>query len=91
VLVLDNGHYGIEQFLLEPAYFNSASASPKPYLMLNRWHCADLAKALGVTSVSTVETEPQLNEALAAAKVATGPAFIAVRIRAHDLPSGLRA
>lgn len=90
VVVLDNGTYGIEQWLLDPSYFAAAGNAPKPYLGLNRWKYAELAKALGVGTSAAVETEAELAAALKASVASSGPAFIAVKIRPHDLPSGLR-
>jgi indolepyruvate decarboxylase len=90
VLVLDNGQYGIEQWLLDPGYFAGGSAAPRPYLALNRWRYAELARAMGITSTVTVATPAELTHALAEARAATGPAFISVTIRRHDLPSELR-
>lgn len=91
VVVLDNGLYAIEQFLLDAAYFTDASRSPKPYLRLNGWNYVDFAKSLGVTNAVAAATKEELKRALLAAKAAKGPAFISARIRPHDLPSGLRA
>ncbi len=88
VLVLDNGQYGIEQFLLEPKYFQSAGPL-KPYLALHQWDYRGLAKALGLERSTTVETRAQLDEALAAAKGLKGPSFLHVRVRPHDLPAVL--
>lgn len=89
VLVLDNGAYGIEQWLLEPAYFGSTTALPRPYLALNRWKYAELAQALGVASSWTVDSVAGLSAALAAAKTSAGPTLIAVAVQPHDRPTGL--
>ena len=51
VIVLDNGHYGIEQWLLDPRFFRDTAAPLKPYLALNRWSYADLAKSLGFSAL----------------------------------------
>jgi len=91
VIVLDNSAYGIEQWLLDPSYFNSASAPLKPYLALNRWSYADLARSMGFQSARTVETPADFKQALAEAKRAAGPAFITAVLKPRDLPSGLRS
>lgn len=88
-LVLDNGQYGIEQFLLDPKYFLEGGPL-KPYLALHRWDYPALAKALGVSRAVTVETRAQLDEALAGAKAAEGPSFIHVVVRPRDLPASLK-
>jgi len=90
VIVLDNGHYGIEQWLLDPGYFAKASAAPLPYLALNRWKYGELAKALGFETVKTVQSEAEMKAAFAEAKAAPGPAFIEARIQRKDLPAQLR-
>lgn len=93
VVVLDNGHYGIEQFLLDPAYFSDPAKAPRPYLRLNAWNYVEFAKALGFAAAasSAVETVADLKAALTKAKGATGPVFIAARIKPRDLPAGLRS
>jgi indolepyruvate decarboxylase len=88
VLVLDNGAYAIEQWLLEPGYFASPTGKPRPYLALNRWDYAGLARALGAAA-STVDTVAALEAGLSTARTATGPTLLSVRIQAHDLPTGL--
>lgn len=90
VVVLDNGHYGIEQWLLDPRFFRDAATPLKPYLALNRWDYAGLAKSLGFRSVSTVDALPDLERALAEAKGATGPVLINTIIKPRDIPSALR-
>lgn len=90
IIVLDNGHYGIEQWLLDPRFFRDTAAPLKPYLALNRWSYAELAKSLGFTLSKTVEALPGLRQALADAKGATGPVFIHALIQPRDVPSVLR-
>lgn len=90
VLVLDNGLYGIEQWLLEPRFFQDASA-PKPYLSLNRWDYVGLAKALGVSQAVMVDTKAKLDDALSKAKANTKePSLIHVVLQPKDLPSQLK-
>ena len=91
VIVLDNGEYGIEQWLLDPRYFADASAPLRPYLALNRWDYAQLARAFGFKAAYTVAEVPALREALAAAREATGPALICATLQKRNLPSQLRA
>lgn len=90
VLVLDNGHYGIEQWLLEPSYFAEGARPPKPYLGLNRWDYAALARALGVPTVATVDSPAALRTALGAALQSAGPALVCVRVPPRNLPQQLR-
>ncbi len=90
VLVLDNGVYGIEQFLLDPKWHGSGGA-PRDYLALQRWTYAELARAMGVGVAEGVATKEALAEALQRALSQPGPALIQVAVRPHDLPSELRA
>lgn len=89
VIVLDNGIYGIEQWLLDARMFRDGTA-PKPYLPLQRWDYAMLAKALGFTHASAVETAAGFQQALAKARDADGPVMIHALIKPHDLPATLR-
>jgi indolepyruvate decarboxylase len=90
VIVLDNGHYGIEQWLLDPRFFRDTAAPLRPYLALNRWSYAELAKSLGFSTSKTVEALPGLRQSLADAKSSTGPVFIHALIQPRDVPSVLR-
>jgi indolepyruvate decarboxylase len=91
VLVLDNGSYAIEQWLLGPAYFDAASNQPKAQLGLHRWGYAALARALGVSLAERADSLATLEAALDAATAAAGPALVHVELKPHDLPSQLRA
>ena len=86
VVVLANGIYGFEQFLLDASFFNNPANAPKPYVVLNNW---DFAKGLGVQFARNVDTPATLDGALAAAKVFNGPALIAAQVDAHGLPAEL--
>jgi indolepyruvate decarboxylase len=82
VVVLANGIYGFEQFLLD-------ASAPKPYVVLNNWDFAGLAKGHGVQFAQNVDTPAALDAALAAAKAFNGPALIAAQVDAHGLPAEL--
>jgi indolepyruvate decarboxylase len=90
VLVLDNGQYGIEQFLLDPNYFLERGPM-RPYLALHRWDYRGLAESLGVSRAFSVASRAGLDEQLAAAKTAKGPTFLHVLVREHDLPAVLKS
>lgn len=91
VVVLDNGRYGIEQFLLDARYFSGEGRPGIPYLDLNRWDYVAFAKALGLEAARAVGTVPELQQALKEARGHKGPAFIAARIPPRDLPGQLRS
>ena len=91
VLVLDNGLYGIEQWLLEPRFFQDAATAAKPYLSLHRWDYVGLAKALGVSQAVTVDTKAKLDDALSKAKAnPKEPSLLHVVLPPKDLPSQLK-
>ena len=88
VIIVDNGTYGIEQHLIDGSYFSGASA-PIPFVTLNRWRYADLARAMGVTTAFEVDTVAELRDALRQVSAANGPAVISVKVRQRDRPSEL--
>ena len=91
VIVLDNGLYGIEQFLLEPGFFaGGKELAEHPYLALNRWSYPDLAKALGFKKAEAVSSAAELKTALEAARGAAGPVLLSVTLPKRDLPSQLQ-
>ena len=89
VIVIDNGIYAYEQFLIDRAYFDSPGAAPKPYVGLNHWDFVQFARALGVQSAQSVSTAAAFDSALATAKTSNAPALIIARINPHDLPAEL--
>lgn len=88
VVVLDNGLYGIEQFLLDPAYFGKNGA-PLPYVGLNRWNYPELARAMGFRKAETVTSLAELTRALDGARTADGPVLLSVTLPPRDLPAQL--
>jgi len=86
VLVLDNGVYGIEQWLLDPKWHGSGGA-PRDYLALPRWQYAELGSAMGVGFARGAATPEALREALRGALAQNGPAIVQVAVRPHDLPA----
>ena len=89
VIVLDNGIYAYEQFLINKGYFRDPSARPKPYVALNRWDFPSFANGLGVRTAQSVTTAAAFDTALAAAKASNTPALIVAKIDPHDLPAEL--
>src|SRR5262249_52061966 len=75
IVVLANGIYGYEQFLLDPSFFSSSSTPPRPYVVLNQWDFVQFGKGLGLQFVQAVNTAASLDAALAAAKATNGPAL----------------
>ena len=91
VVVIANGIYGYEQFLIDSSFFRDPTAAPKPYVVLNNWDFVSFAQGLGVQFAQSVDTPAALDAALAAAKAFAGPALIATRVDAHGLPAELSA
>jgi indolepyruvate decarboxylase len=89
VVLIDNGIYAYEQFLIDPAYFDHPGVQPRPYVVLNRWDFVRLAGGLGVQSAQVVDTAGAFDAALAAAKASNAPALIVAQVDPHDLPAGL--
>ncbi|MEZ0311665.1 MAG: thiamine pyrophosphate-dependent enzyme [Myxococcota bacterium] len=88
VVVLDNGIYGIEQFLLEPRFF-AGGPSHLPYVGLNRWSYPDLARALGFKQAETITSIAELKRGLDNARGASGPVLLSVAVPPRDLPAQL--
>jgi indolepyruvate decarboxylase len=89
IIVLANGIYGYEQFLLDSSFFSSPSKVPRPYVVLNQWDFVQFGKGLGVRFVQAANTAASLDAALAAAKALNEPALIIAEVNAHDLPAEL--
>jgi indolepyruvate decarboxylase len=89
IVLVDNGLYGYEQYLIDRGYFDTATTQPEPYVTLNRWNYTAVAKALGFTSVFDVNTPATLRNALATAKNFAGPSLVAASVNPRDLPSQL--
>lgn len=90
VVVIANGIYGYEQYLLDPGFFAAPAKPPKAYVALNQWDFVKLAQGMGVAFAQVADTAAGLDAALAAAKRATGgPALIVAKVDPHDLPAEL--
>ncbi len=89
IVVIANGIYGYEQFLVDPSFFSNPANQPLSYAVLNQWDFVKFADALGVQFAQTVNTAAALDAALAAAKAFNGPALIAATVDPHDLPAEL--
>jgi indolepyruvate decarboxylase len=89
VVVIDNGIYAFEQFLLDADYFTNPNTQPKPYVLLNHWDFVKFANALGVQSAQSVTTAAALDQALAGAKTSNAPALIVAKVNPRDLPAEL--
>jgi indolepyruvate decarboxylase len=89
VVVIANGIYGYEQFLVDPSFFGSPAKPPLSYAVLNQWDFVKFANGLGVQFARSVDTAAAFDAALAAARTFNGPALIAAAVNSHDLPAEL--
>lgn len=89
VVIIENGIYGFEQYLLGRNYFFSPAEQPKPYARIADWDLAQFAASLGVTAASEVDTAAELDTALAAAKAHNGPYVIVAKVDPRGLPAEL--
>jgi indolepyruvate decarboxylase len=89
IIVIANGIYGYEQFLVDSSFFSSPTKSPRSYVVLNQWDFAKFANGVGVQFAQTVNTAASLDAALAAAKTTNTPALIVAQVNPHDLPAEL--
>lgn len=90
VVVIDNGMYGIEQFLLNRDFYRNPTQKPLPYVTLNRWDYTELASAMGFNFVLTVDTSSELEAALAATREWDGPGLIRAVVKSRTLPPELQ-
>ena len=88
IVVIANGIYGYEQFLLDKSYFNS-TAQPLPYAVISQWDFVKFAGGMGVQFAQLVDTASSFDTALTAAKAFNGPALIAAKVDPHGLPAEL--
>jgi indolepyruvate decarboxylase len=89
IVIIANGIYGFEQFLVDPAFFDNAANPPRPYVVLNQWDFVKFADGLGLQFAQVVGTAAAFDAALAAAKTTNGPALIVAEVNPHDLPAEL--
>jgi len=89
VVVIANGIYGYEQFLVDASYFNSPTATPLPYAVISQWDFVKFAGGMGVQYAQLADTAAAFDAALAGAKAHNGPALIAAKVDPHGLPAEL--
>ena len=90
VVLIVNGIYGFEQFLVDESFFTDPTQAARPYVNLSSWDYVKLAGALGIGLATAVDTVAALDAALAAAKAFSGPCLIAANVKARDLPTELQ-
>ncbi|CAH2394129.1 thiamine pyrophosphate-dependent enzyme [Mesorhizobium ventifaucium] len=89
VIVVDNGLYGYEQYLLDPRYYRSTTTLPLPCAELSRWDYCGLAAAMGVGLTAKADSVASLRMALANAKGHTGGlSLVQAIVQSRSLPPG---
>ena len=89
IVVIQNGIYGFEQFLVDQTFFSNPMQPARPYVTLNQWDFVEFAKGLGVQFAQAVSSAAAFDATLAAAKSFNGPALIVAQVGARDLPAEL--
>ena len=89
IVVIANGIYGYEQFLLDPSFFSNPARLPRPYVVLNAWDFVAFANGLGVPFARAVNTAAAFDAAVAAAKALQAAALIIAEVNPHSLPAEL--
>jgi indolepyruvate decarboxylase len=88
VVLIVNGIFGFEQFLLDRTYFNSNSNTPaRPYAVIGQWDFVEFANSVGVQCATVVDTAAALDSELAAAKAHQGPCLIVAQVPPRGLPT----
>ncbi|MBX9949409.1 MAG: M20/M25/M40 family metallo-hydrolase [Candidatus Obscuribacterales bacterium] len=86
VIVIDNGTYAIEQYLIDTKPFTDPQYPELPYVGLNRWDYPKLAEAFGAKFAQRVEDRESLNKCLEEALKNGGTNLISVRVSSRELP-----
>lgn len=87
VLIVDNGLYGYEQWLLDKRFYSGGPALP--YAVIGRWDYVGIATAMGIGVAARATTVADLSAAIAAAKKQSSATVIQVIVAPRSLPSGL--
>ena len=88
VVLIANGIYGFEQFLLDRSYFNPNSNTPaKPYAVIGQWDFVKYADSIGVQCAKVVDTAAALDTELDSAKAYPGPCLIVAQVPPRGLPT----
>ena len=88
VVLIVNGIYGFEQFLLDRSYFTTNSNTPaRPYASIGQWDFVKFANSVGVQFARIVDTAAALDSELAAAKANPGPSLIVAQVPPRGLPT----
>jgi TPP-dependent 2-oxoacid decarboxylase len=88
VVLIANGIFGFEQFLLDRSYFDANSnTQARPYAVISQWDFVKFANSVGVQNAKVVNTAAALDTELAAAKASNGPCLIVAQVPPRGLPT----
>ena len=88
VVLIANGIFGFEQFLLDRSYFDANSNVPaRPYTVINQWDFVKFANSVGVQNAKVVNTAATLDAELVAAKANPGASLIVAQVVPRGLPT----
>ncbi len=87
VLIIDNGAYAIEQFLIDSCFFVRDGEQLLPFVGLNSWNYETMPDLFGGGHGVKVNSGDELRAALdAALSVVDGPSIISAQVPPDDLP-----
>jgi len=92
IVIIDNGSYAIEQFLIDGSYFKDHEAEPLSYTNLNAWKYENMPQIYNGGIGHRVHSYDELSRVLTHAKSITDrPVVIVADIPRRDLPAENRA
>lgn len=86
IIVVDNGLYAIEQYLIEPEYFKNDTSPPLEYNVLNRWRYHEFPQVFGGGVGIEVDSVEELRRALNLALDDSQPYIITLKMDPRTLP-----
>jgi indolepyruvate decarboxylase len=87
LIIVNNGSYAIEQFLLNACYFVKEGHAPLPFVALHAWNYEQIPELFGGGRGVTVNSVDELRAALEQAReVVDGPFIISALVPSNDLP-----
>lgn len=85
MVIIDNGAYAIEQYLIDSCYFVE-DAPLLPFVALNAWNYENMPALFGGGTGVKVNSSEALRAALDAALASAGPSIISAQVPTTDLP-----
>lgn len=87
LIIIDNGAYAIEQFLIDSCYFVEEGHEILPYVGLNPWNYEAMPELFGKAVGVKVNTNEEFRQQLVRAEAVTDrPFIISAQVKSTDLP-----